>query len=88
VLYQETGKDYIMRSFVAYTLRQILLVDLNYDQTNDGEFWSENQKGRYCLGDLDADARIVLKYILAGCGLDSAGSEQGRVAGSCKHVNM
>jgi hypothetical protein len=41
------------------------------------------------LDDLDVNGRIILKYILRNrlCGLNSSGSGQGPVAGSCEHGN-
>jgi hypothetical protein len=52
---------------------------------------SETLKGRDCLEDLDNDEKIILKLIfkkLSGrVGLDSIGSEQRQVAGSCDHGN-
>jgi hypothetical protein len=41
--------------------------------------------------DLGVDGRTILNWILGnrvgGCGLDSSGTGQGPMAGSCEHVN-
>jgi hypothetical protein len=54
-------------------------------------FWSANLKGRDCSEDVGVDRKIILEWILGKEGgkvwLDSSGSEQGPVAGSCEHGN-
>jgi hypothetical protein len=55
-------------------------------------FWAENLKGRDYSEDLGVDGKIILELILRKlgverCGLDSSGSVQGPVAGSCEHGN-
>jgi hypothetical protein len=53
--------------------------------------WLGNLKGRDHSENLDVDGMIILKSILGkeggGCGLDSSGSVQGWVVGSCEHSN-
>jgi hypothetical protein len=50
-----------------------------------------NLKGKDHLEDLDKDGRITLEWILkkqsVDCEVDSFGSGQGPLAGSCEHGN-
>ena len=53
------------------------------------DFWWGILKHIACLGDPGTDGTIILKEIFKkgnfGHGLDLSGSEQGQLAGCCKH---
>jgi hypothetical protein len=55
------------------------------------KFWSGNLNSRDLLRDVGVGVKKMLKCILrkqlVSCGLDSTGSGQGPVAGSCEHDN-
>jgi len=55
---------------------------------HEGKMWSENRKGRDHLEDPDLGWDIrIFRNRMRRCGLDSPGSEQGPVAGSCEQGN-
>jgi hypothetical protein len=62
------------------------------EMRNHTKFWSENLKVRDHIKDLGIDGRVILELISGKMSgkvrmVDSSGSRQGSVAGSCEHGN-
>jgi hypothetical protein len=77
------GKNYSLWSFIMYIFPPDITKVVKNEDELDGarsmhgekvmhtKFWSENMKEKGHLEDLEADWRIILKWILRTCGLDS-----------------